>query len=89
MNERPSYDQVDNEGRHALLSARDDSLKKSWVHELWMKVIIIAIEDISFCEIYYGEGISTWLKLASSETNSFTDLLKISFRLLLILLPLF
>lgn len=38
-------------------------------------------EDISFCEIYYGEGISTWLKLASSETNSFTDLLKISFRL--------
>jgi len=56
MKTRPSYDQVDDEGRWALFSARDDSIKNSWIHELWMKVIIVAIEDISYCEILRREG---------------------------------
>ena len=36
-------------------------------------------EDITFCEIHYGKGISSWLQLAYSNLDSLTEALKRSF----------
>lgn len=43
---RPQYDAVDLEDREAHLGSRSDILSKSFVTDLWMKVIARAIDDI-------------------------------------------
>jgi predicted RNA-binding Zn-ribbon protein involved in translation (DUF1610 family) len=47
MPPRPSYDTVDEADREAQLSSRTNVLSKSFVTDLWMKVITRAIDDIA------------------------------------------
>jgi len=43
---RPQYDHVDNEDREAQLSSRTETISKSFVTDLWMKVLHRAIDDV-------------------------------------------
>jgi len=43
---RPKYDHVDKEDRLAQLSSRTETISKSFVTDLWMKVLHRAIDDI-------------------------------------------
>lgn len=47
MNPRPSYEIEDQADREAQLGSRTDILSKSFVTDLWMKVITRAIDDIA------------------------------------------
>jgi uncharacterized protein (DUF4415 family) len=43
---RPSYEEVDKQDKEAQLSSRNDVTNKSFVADLWMKVLYRAIDDI-------------------------------------------
>lgn len=44
---RPSYTEADNLDRYAYVTSRSDVLTKSFVTDLWMRVVTKAIEDIA------------------------------------------
>jgi hypothetical protein len=54
---RPKYDEVDEEDRNAHLGSRTDVLSKSFVTDLWMKVISRAIEDLVSIALMKQQGV--------------------------------
>jgi len=54
---RPKYDHVDNEDRLAQLSSRTETIRKSFVTDLWMKVLHRAIDDIVLYTVMRDNGI--------------------------------
>jgi len=53
---RPSYTAVDNADREAHIESRTDVLNKSFVTDLWMKVITRAIDDVALYQIMRHKG---------------------------------
>jgi len=51
MTPRPSYTDVDYKDKEAYISSRNDVLNKSFVTDLWMKVILRAIDDVALYTI--------------------------------------
>lgn len=47
MSSRPSYEIVDEQDRQAELESRNNIISKSFVTDLWMRVITKAIEDLA------------------------------------------
>ena len=56
MSSRPSYKIVDTQDRDAHINSRNDVLNKSFVTDLWMKVITRAIDDLALYEIMRRKG---------------------------------
>jgi hypothetical protein len=54
---RPQYDQVDEEDRQAHLGSRSDVLSKSFVTDLWMKVISRAVDDLVSIELLKKQNV--------------------------------
>ena len=55
---RPKYDYVDHEDRLAQLSSRTETITKSFVTDLWMKVLHRAIDDIVLYTVMRDSNIS-------------------------------
>ena len=53
---RPKYDDVDNDDRFAQLSSRTKTINKSFVTDLWMKVLHRAIDDLVLCRFIRESG---------------------------------
>jgi len=53
---RPSYKTVDTQDRDAQIGSRNNVLSKSFVTDLWMKVITRAIDDLALYEIMRSKG---------------------------------
>jgi ribosomal protein S27E len=53
---RPQYTQVDNDDREAQIGSRDNIFNKSFVTDLWMKVITKAIEDVALYTVMRKKG---------------------------------
>lgn len=53
---RPQYDQVDEEDRQAHIGSRSDILSKSFVTDLWMKVIGRAVDDLVSINLMRQQG---------------------------------
>ena len=53
---RPKYDHVDNEDREAQLSSRTETISKSFVTDLWMKVLHRAIDDVVLYTVMRDSG---------------------------------
>jgi len=56
LQNRPSYEEVDEADRYAQLSSRSDILSKSFTTDVWMKVITRAIDDVALYEFMRQEG---------------------------------
>jgi hypothetical protein len=54
---RPQYDQVDEEDRQAHIGSRSDILSKSFVTDLWMKVISRAVDDLVSIELLKKQNV--------------------------------
>jgi hypothetical protein len=54
---RPQYDQVDEEDRQAHIGSRSDILSKSFVTDLWMKVIGRAVDDLVSISLMRQQGL--------------------------------
>jgi hypothetical protein len=55
---RPQYDQVDEEDRQAHIGSRSDILSKSFVTDLWMKVISRAVDDLVSIELLKKQNVA-------------------------------
>lgn len=53
---RPSYNEVDTLDRQIQLSCRNDVLSKSFVTDIWMRVITRAIDDVALYKIMRAQG---------------------------------
>jgi hypothetical protein len=53
---RPSYTSVDARDREAHLDSRNNILSKSFVTDLWMKVITRAIDDVALYKVMRHKG---------------------------------
>lgn len=53
---RPSYDEVDALDRDIQLSCRNDVLSKSFVTDIWIRVITRAIDDVALYEIMRAQN---------------------------------
>lgn len=53
---RPSYKTVDRFEKEAYIASRNDVLVKSFVTDLWLKVISRAIDDLVIYQLYRAEG---------------------------------
>lgn len=56
MSTRPSYKTVDSQDRDAHINSRNNVLSKSFVTDLWMKVITRAIDDLALYETMKRKG---------------------------------
>lgn len=71
MNNRPSYRIMDNEEREAQIGSRNNIISKSFVTELWMKVITRAIDDIALYHVMKKKGKTLTEEDLANEESAF------------------
>ena len=78
---RPKYDQVDNEDRLAQLSSRTATINKSFVTDLWMKVLHRAINDIVLYTIMKDNNIQLKEEDLEFEQSAYNFLFNDDYRI--------
>ena len=79
--DRPSYTDVDSRDREAHIGSRSNILSKSFVTDLWMKVITRAIDDVALYKVMRHKGKKLKEEELENEASAFGFLFDNEYRI--------